>query len=278
MKTRLFIVSILVVLAWFVAMAWAYQGEHSGAEIDAAVNALDDEAALESKLGISIATTDELAEEINGGVPNSESATVDWSQLANVPAGFADGADATGSISGFYVFNSLTGGTADDLDSLEIDADSLAAGYLAYVGDISSGTGYFYQLIEDTDAEVSPYFIRPDDYDTAETKMVWQLLTGIGLHPTATPTITLKDSDAQNAAGTYDDHFQLKVNCTTTTEGSEDCDVEIWQHVDGTSTLAMRFDADGVIETSKAIAPPRQRTARTAMSRSGYTLAQLLPR
>jgi hypothetical protein len=195
-----------------------------------------------------------LLEEINGGVPNSESAMVDWSQLANVPTGFADGSDATGSITGFYVFNSLTGGTADDLDSLEIDADSLAAGYLAYVGDISSGTGYFYQLIEDTDAEVEPYFIRPGDYDTAATKMVWKLLTGLGLHPTSTSSIILRDADAPKTEGGYEDHMELKVNCTDPDDGEEDCDVELWQFVAGEATLAMRFDADGVIETSKAIA------------------------
>ena len=36
---------------------------------------------------------EELDDVINGGVPNSATAKVDWSQLANVPAGFADGTD-----------------------------------------------------------------------------------------------------------------------------------------------------------------------------------------
>lgn len=37
---------------------------------------------------------EELDDVINGGVPNSATAKVDWSELANVPAGFADGSDA----------------------------------------------------------------------------------------------------------------------------------------------------------------------------------------
>lgn len=36
---------------------------------------------------------EELDDVINGGVPNSATAKVDWSELANVPAGFADGSD-----------------------------------------------------------------------------------------------------------------------------------------------------------------------------------------
>jgi len=42
------------------------------------------------------AAMSELNNFINGGVPNSVTAKVNWSQLVDVPAGFADGSDATG--------------------------------------------------------------------------------------------------------------------------------------------------------------------------------------
>jgi len=42
------------------------------------------------------AAMSELDNVINGGVPNSATAKVNWSQLVDVPAGFADGSDATG--------------------------------------------------------------------------------------------------------------------------------------------------------------------------------------
>lgn len=40
---------------------------------------------------------EEMVDSINGGVPNSATAKVHWSQLTGVPAGFADGTDDTGS-------------------------------------------------------------------------------------------------------------------------------------------------------------------------------------
>jgi hypothetical protein len=43
------------------------------------------------------AALEELDNVINGGAPNDATGKVDWSQLVNVPAGFADGADASGS-------------------------------------------------------------------------------------------------------------------------------------------------------------------------------------
>lgn len=39
------------------------------------------------------AAVEELDDVINGGVPNAATGKVDWSELVNVPAGFADGAD-----------------------------------------------------------------------------------------------------------------------------------------------------------------------------------------
>lgn len=56
------------------------------------------------------AALEELDDVINGGVPNSATAKVDWSQLANVPAGFADGTDDEGAGGGSW--SDLTAPTA----------------------------------------------------------------------------------------------------------------------------------------------------------------------
>jgi len=51
---------------------------------------------------------EELDNVINGGLPNDATGKVDWSQLTNVPAGFADGTDDGGSGTvGDEVFNAL---------------------------------------------------------------------------------------------------------------------------------------------------------------------------
>jgi len=78
-----------------------------------------------TKIGPAIEEMDDV---INGGVPNAATGKVDWSQLTNVPAGFADGTDASGG-----------GGTPNILD-LGDDAgdDSTDLIEIATTGDTNS--------------------------------------------------------------------------------------------------------------------------------------------
>src|SRR4029077_7910955 len=61
---------------------------------------------------------DELAT-VDGSGPNSSTAKVDWSQLQNVPAGFADGIDNTG------------GGGGGDADAIHVNVSGEIAGITA---------------------------------------------------------------------------------------------------------------------------------------------------
>jgi hypothetical protein len=63
----------------------------------------------------------ELDDVINGGVPNAATGKVDWSQLVNVPAGFADGSDDGAGGSGDEVsVNSTALGNMNLLDGTDI--------------------------------------------------------------------------------------------------------------------------------------------------------------
>lgn len=69
--------------------------------VGTALTALDDDEVAFDDTGANWTATaigpalEELDDVINGGVPNDATGKVDWSQLTNVPAGFADGTDAS---------------------------------------------------------------------------------------------------------------------------------------------------------------------------------------
>ena len=98
-----------------------------------------------------------------------------------------------GSVSKARVFTSLLGGVSGSLDNIAIAG--ISDNDLAWVID-SSDVLYFYRFeASSTTAESSPYFIRPDDYSSAG---VWYLISTISVRPTATPSITGRDSDQAN--------------------------------------------------------------------------------
>jgi hypothetical protein len=67
--------------------------------------------------------------------------------------------------------------------------------------------------------------------------------TTITVSPSATPTISAKDSDA--TAG--DENTTIVTNCTDVGNGTEDCDQTFNQQIAGTLTAWLNSDADGAI-------------------------------
>ena len=131
-------------------------------------------------------------------------------------------------------FNALTGGGALALDSIaQANITDLAIAWVI----VSEGL-YFYQYdAASTDAENSPYRIRPDDYDTG----VWHLIDTFYIHPTANPKTIWRDSNA----GDYDDNVYLSINCPETGSGAEDCQIDLYVQIDGTATRVASWPRDG---------------------------------
>ena len=67
----------------------------------------------------------------------------------------------------------LTGGGGTKLDGLATAGGAAAAGWVVEVQ--LNAFALHYQLVTGTDAEDSPYIIRPDDYDGATNTVVWKL-------------------------------------------------------------------------------------------------------
>ena len=74
---------------------------------------------------------EELDDVINGGVPNSASAKVDWSELANVPAGFADGSDADAATAWDAIADAAGNGSVGFGDTEQIIVSSQTSGDVA---------------------------------------------------------------------------------------------------------------------------------------------------
>jgi hypothetical protein len=67
----------------------------------------------------------------------------------------------------------LTGGSANDLDSIATASGATAAGTTIAVH--INQSVYIYELVSGTDAEDSPNIIRPDDYAGTTNEYVWKL-------------------------------------------------------------------------------------------------------
>jgi hypothetical protein len=145
-----------------------------------------------------------------------------------------------GSGAGARVFVALTGGGTGALD--KVGVASLSDDDVAWtiVGDV---LGFYQYHSAATDAENSPYYIRPDDYSTSG---VWYLVNAFRILPTATPKLILRDSDAT----AFDDNIYLQGNCTDTGDGTEDCDLSIYVQIAGLATEVFKVDADGEFELS----------------------------
>jgi len=107
------------------------------------------------------------------------------------------------------------------------------------VGDVI--TGYLYHFDGDsTQAESSPYYIRPDNYSSGG---VWHLIDSFALTPSSTPGVNFRDVDATD----LDINSRIAVNCTDTGSGTEDCDYSVYVQIAGVDTQIFHIDADGYL-------------------------------
>jgi hypothetical protein len=125
----------------------------------------------------------ELFDVINGGVPNAATGKVDWSQLVNVPAGFADGIDAD------------TGGATawDDIGNPDANDEIDMGAYIIElnVADLRIGDGG------------SNYFRVYDDSGTIKVSFNGNAVMN-------SSTITMTDEAISHQTGTSDgDYFSL---------------------------------------------------------------------
>jgi hypothetical protein len=139
----------------------------------------------------------------------------------------------------FRGFTALTGGGTGALDKIPIA--ELTNGDIGFVA--TDTVFYVYKFISAaTNAEVSPAYIRPNDYATSG---VWTLigLYGVVLKggPSDTPTLDFYDSDATDG----DINAKIYVNCTTTTSGAENCQIYFQNQVGGTLATRLTIDASG---------------------------------
>jgi hypothetical protein len=179
------------------------------------------------------AALEELDNVINGGAPNDATGKVDWSQLVNVPAGFADGTDADSG-----------GATAwDDIDNPDADDTIAAAGYELTISstiDEAGGTvwtidhtdtdgltndTWLLDLQHSNDGDTEAHFIRGLDNNT---DVLWRIeydgtayFKSVVTDSVASPSATFYDSDAAGAAKADEDAGSLNYNFSTVTEDGE---------------------------------------------------------
>jgi len=136
-------------------------------------------------------------------------------------------------------FTEIEGGASGALDA--IDCQVLAENDLAFAYHINSKTNYFYWFDDGaTDAEDSPWIIRPDNYATCSDG-VWKAMTGFGFGPTSQPKIVFRDLEATD----FDDNVYINTNCSATGTGAEDCYLEIWTQRNGAAARYMAIPSDG---------------------------------
>ena len=136
-------------------------------------------------------------------------------------------------------FTALTGGGTGSLD--KISRTTITNGDIAMV--VTGNIIYFYQYNGSaTDAEVSPTYIRPNDF---ATEGVWYLVDvrakGVNTGTSTSPSIDFYDSDAADG----DINAKIYANCTTTTSGAENCVVYFQNQVSGTLATRLTIDAAG---------------------------------
>lgn len=77
-------------------------------------------------------------------------------------------------------FDALTGSTATSLDT--VATVDIPSGGSTIIALLVQGKHYFYALINSTEAESSPWYVRPDDFDQFDNPKVWKLIGGDGLY------------------------------------------------------------------------------------------------
>jgi hypothetical protein len=138
-------------------------------------------------------------------------------------------------------FTALTGGGTGALD--KISRTAIANGDVGIV--VLANTIYFYQYNSSaTDAEVSPTYIRPNDFSTAG---VWYLVDvrsrGLVTGTSEQPSIEFYDSNATDG----DVNGKIYVDCTTTTSGAENCLMYFQTQVGGTLATRFTINTDGSV-------------------------------
>jgi hypothetical protein len=141
-------------------------------------------------------------------------------------------------------FTALTGGGTGSLD--KISRTTITNGDIAMV--VTGNIIYFYQYNSSaTDAEVSPTYIRPNDYATSG---VWYLVDvrakGVNTGTSSTPSLDFYDLEATDG----DINAKIYVNCTTTTSGAEVCQMYFQTQVAGTLATRLTIDATGNVNTT----------------------------
>jgi len=170
----------------------------------------------------------------------------------------------------FVPFNDLTGGSAGDLDNIECEdasgdddttSDALSDGDVAIGVVHTGGTAgqlYFYTYDAEnnntTNPEDSPYVVEPNDVDDdCSDAGAWILVQQLYMDRSTEPRVIFRDADATDK----DQNAKIVVNCTTTTTGSEDCDIYFCAQeagadisADPCATYKIFIDADGNIEVA----------------------------
>jgi hypothetical protein len=117
----------------------------------------------------------------------------------------------------YRVFTGTTGGTSGKLDAIPI------AGFTnndpSVVIDKTTKTVHFYLFDSSaTDAEVDPYFVRPDDYSTAGVHI---LASAFSFGRSATPKTIWREAGLT----AFDDNVYTLVDCTDEGDGYSDISI-----------------------------------------------------
>jgi hypothetical protein len=178
---------------------------------------------------------------------------VDWSNIQNMPAGFADGNDDTGVGSGAF------SDSADPvvLNTTSKDVQIGAAQVNSAKTSIDGDADQVQLAIQGHSTQTANLFEAENSAGTVVASldnsgnMTVNSLTTSG---SATPTVEFRDTD-----GTDNDiNAQIVANLTDTGSGSEDTDVTFSQQIAGSMTAFLTADADGVITAARDVVVPTE--------------------
>jgi hypothetical protein len=109
----------------------------------------------------------QLLQQLIGNAPTAPAELDDYTSTEQLNKSF---------VQNRFSITALTGGTSTDLDG--IPTVSMAAGTMVAI--VQDGTVFFYQILNSNEAETSPFFIRPDDYNNPDNAKVWKLVSQFG--------------------------------------------------------------------------------------------------
>lgn len=144
----------------------------------------------------------------------------------------------------------FTGGGTGALDAIECDdilgdnsMRAIATGDIAFVIDSNKHVGILRYNASGTDSEDSPRVVVPDDQEAdCASSGQWELVTQFYIGRSTEPTNSFRDSDCTDS----DQNATIRINCTDTGSGTEDCNLIIAVQKDGTLTDIVSIDADAL--------------------------------